>query len=98
MEERKKKRYGKRMRIEIKAVLIESGKTKTLFLNYPKENFDRPENVIYHALGFFKSIFPSLDLTNFVNFCIKWDEKENDFIRKTITKAVSKRNGDVKLD
>ena len=93
MEEKKKKRYGKRMRIEIKAILIEDGKTKTSFFNYPKEKFDRPENVIYHVLGFLKTKFPSLDLTNFVSFCLKWDDKEADFIIKSVQKNVLKRKG-----
>ena len=97
MEEKTKKRYGKRMRVEIKTILIEDGKTKTTFFNYPKEKFDRPENVIYHVLGFLKSKFPSLDLTNFVNFCLKWDEKESDFILNSIQKDVLKRNGSKKL-
>ena len=97
MEEKTKKRYGKRMRVEIKAILIEDGKTKTSFFNYPLEKFDRPENVIYHVLGFLKNKFPSLDLTNFVNFCLKWDEKEADFILKSVQKDVLKRKGSEKL-
>ncbi len=97
MEEKNKKRYGKRMRVEMKLVLIEDGKTNTSHFNYPQEKFDRPENVIYHVLGFLKSKFPSLDLTNFVNFCLKWDEKESDFILKSVKANVLKRNGSEKL-
>ncbi len=97
MEERRKKRYGKRMRVEIKLVLIEDGKTKTSFFNYPEEKFDRPENVIYHVLGFLKTKFPSLDLTNFVNFCLKWDDKETDFIINSIKTSVLKRKGSEKI-
>ncbi len=97
MEEKKKKRFGKGMRIEIKAVLRENGTTRTVFLNYPKENFDRPENTIYHALAFFKTLYPKLDLTNFVQFCSKYDSREKDFAMESIKKAVLKRNGDGKL-
>ncbi|GAG58305.1 unnamed protein product [marine sediment metagenome] len=97
MEENKKKRYGKRMRVEMKTILIEGGKTKTTFFNYPQEKFDRPENVIYHILGFLKTKFPSLDLTNFVNFCLKWDDKEADFILKSVQRDVLKRKRSEKL-
>ena len=97
MEERKKKRKGKGLRLEIKAVIVENGTTMQVFLNYPRENFDRPENVIYHAFGFFKTLYPKLDLTNFVNFCSKYDSKESEFILKSITDSVIKRNGSGKL-
>ena len=97
MEENKKKRLGKGMRIEIKAILRENGTIRTIFLNYPKENFDRPENTIYHALAFFKTLYPKLDLTNFVQFCSKYDSKEKDFAMNSIKTAVLKRKGSEKL-
>jgi len=99
MEERKKERTGKGLRIEIKAVVRENGTTRRIFLNYPEDiqNFDRPENTIYHVLSFLKTIYPKLDLTNFVQFCSKYDDKEKDFAMKAVKESVLKRNGDGKL-
>ena len=99
MEERKKERTGKGLRVEIKAIVRENGTTRTIFLNYPAIplNFDRPENTIYHIFAFLKTIYPKLDLTNFVHFCSKYDDREKDFVINTIKESVIKRNGGGKL-
>jgi len=90
-------RKGKKLRVELKAIVQENGNTRTIFFNFPKVKGDRPENTIYHLLAFLKTIYPKLDLTNFVHFCSKYDDKESDFAMKAVADSVLKRNGSGKL-
>lgn len=58
-----KKRYGKRINAHLEVVLKENGGTRTLFFDFPKreEYHDRPENVFYQLINFFRRNFDTID-------------------------------------
>jgi len=58
-----KKRYGKTINVHLEVVLKDNGQTRTLFFDFPKNKgfHDRPENVFYQIINFFRTNFDTID-------------------------------------
>ena len=75
-----KKRYGKRVKIWVKAEILENGSTRTLFYSFPRNStsHDRPYNVFYNLIDWFRIIFPEIDASNLIWSIVRFDEKEKE--------------------
>jgi len=69
-----KKRYGKRINIQLKVVVRENGRTNTLFYNFPrkKECHDGIANVFFHIVNFFRVNFPKREPAIGGSFIDEW--------------------------
>jgi len=58
-----KKRYGRRMRLQLKATIKENGHTRTVFFAFPRNEkyFDRPTNIFYNVIGWFRAYFTEIN-------------------------------------
>lgn len=56
------KRTGKRMNLRLRAKIKDNGKTRTIFFEFPKQGvFDRPINVFYNTIAWFRALFVEID-------------------------------------
>jgi len=84
------KRYGRRMQIELKAVIKENGTTKTVFFEFPRQVdcFDRPANVFYYTIEWFRTMFPTIDSVNLATAILRHDDGEKEKIMRYIIEGI----------
>lgn len=95
-EVKQKMKTGKGLSIKMRAEIRENGTVRTQYFEFPsKGKFDRPSNVLYNLIEWFRTVFSdgttAIDSTNLLVAMLRHDDEEKAKILKYIQEGA--RNG-----